>query len=142
MPLSGRLAARPSTGSLAAASVTNQLKGSDYEQHHIHDPGIPISGVGEGSWPGLVDELRKLTNLPHETVQKRLNGTRKYGVAFEGWGRHQRDFTHYFTPQQVSYAYHLSADVMANLLQGGTIARHVNAIAAEGRGASETGTAR
>ena len=118
---------RGTAGSLAAASVTNQLKGVDHELHHIHDPGIPISGVGEGSWPSLVDELRKLTNLPHETVQKRLNGTRKYGVAFEGWGRLQRNFTHYFTPQQVSYAYHLSADVMADLLQEGTRARHVDA---------------
>ena len=118
---------RGTAGSLAAASVTRQLKNSDCELHHIHDPRIPISGVGEGSWPSLVDELQKLTGLPHETVQQRLNGTRKYGVAFEGWGRLQRNFTHYFTPQQVSYAYHLSADVMADLLQEGTRARHVDA---------------
>ncbi len=118
---------RGTAGSLAAASVTNQLKDSDCELHHIHDSSIPISGVGEGSWPSLVGELQKLTDLPHETVQQRLNGTRKYGVAFEGWGRLQRNFTHYFTPQQVSYAYHLSADVMADLLQEGTRARHVDA---------------
>lgn len=34
-------------------------------------------------------------------------------------------FTHYFTPQQVSYAYHLSADVMAEMLREGTRARHI-----------------
>ena len=71
--------------------------------------------------------LQKLTNLPHETVQQRLKGTRKYGVAFEGWGRRNRDFTHYFTPQQVSYAYHLSADLMGELLHESTRARHIDA---------------
>ena len=114
-------------GSLAAASVTRLLPDDDHELHHIYDSRIPAIGVGEGSWPSLVQELHKLTNLPHETVQQGLNGTRKYGVAFEGWGCRGRDFTHYFTPQQVSYAYHLSADVMAELLREGTRARHIDA---------------
>ena len=118
---------RGTAGALAAASVTRLHPDSDHELHHIYDSRIPVIGVGEGSWPSLVRELQQLTNLPHETVQQRLNGTRKYGVAFEGWGRLNRDFTHYFTPQQVSYAYHLSADLMAALLEEGTRARHVDA---------------
>ena len=118
---------RGTAGSLAAASVTHRLSGRDHELHHIYDSRIPVIGVGEGSWPSLVQELRQLTNLPHETVQQRLRGTRKYGVAFEGWGRCKRDFTHYFTPQQVSYAYHLSADLMGELLHDATRARHIDA---------------
>ena len=118
---------RGTAGSLAAASVARLHPGSDYELHHIYDSRIPVIGVGEGSWPSLVHELQRLTNLPHETVQQRLKGTRKYGVAFEGWGRRGRDFTHYFTPQQVSYAYHLSADLMAELLHESTNARHIDA---------------
>ena len=118
---------RGTAGSLAAASVTNFHSDSDHELHHIYDSRIPVIGVGEGSWPSLVQELQRLTSLPHESVQQRLNGTRKYGVAFEGWGRRNRDFTHYFTPQQVSYAYHLSADVMADLLHARTRARHIDA---------------
>ena len=118
---------RGTAGSLAAASVTRLHPDSDYQLDHIYDSRIPVIGVGEGSWPSLVEELQKLTNLPHETVQQRLKGTRKYGVAFEGWGRRNRDFTHYFTPQQVSYAYHLSADFMGDLLQMGTRARHIDA---------------
>ena len=118
---------RGTAGSLAAASVTRLHPDSDHELHHIYDSRIPVIGVGEGSWPSLVQELQQLTNLPHETVQQRLNGTRKYGVAFEGWGCRNRNFTHYFTPQQVSYAYHLSADVMADLLREGTRARHIDA---------------
>ncbi len=114
-------------GSLAAASVTGLHLGDGHELHHIYDSRIPVIGVGEGSWPSLVQELRKLTSLPHETVQQRLKGTRKYGVIFEGWGRRDRDFTHYFTPQQVGYAYHLSADLMADLLREGTCARHIDA---------------
>ena len=118
---------RGTAGSLAAASVTRLHPDSDHELDHIYDSRIPIIGVGEGSWPSLVEELRQLTDLPHETVQQRLKGTRKYGVAFEGWGRRNRDFTHYFTPQQVSYAYHLSADLLTDLLHESTRARHVDA---------------
>ena len=118
---------RGTAGSLAAASVTRLHPDADHELHHIYDSRIPVIGVGEGSWPSLVQELQQLTNLPHETVQQRLNGTRKYGVAFEGWGRRNRDFTHFFTPQQVSYAYHLSADFMGELLHDGTRARHIDA---------------
>ena len=112
---------------MAAATVTRLHSDRDHELHHIYDSRIPVIGVGEGSWPSLVQELRKLTDLPHETVQQRLNGTRKYGVAFQGWGRRNRDFIHYFTPQQVSYAYHLSADTMTDLLHESTRARHVDA---------------
>ena len=118
---------RGTAGSLAAASVTRLHPDSDHELDHIYDSRIPVIGVGEGSWPSLVEQLQQLTNLPNEAVRRRLNGTRKYGVAFEGWGRRNRDFTHYFTPQEVSYAYHLSADLMADLLQENTSARHIDA---------------
>ncbi len=118
---------RGTAGSLAAASVARLHPDSGHELHHIYDSRIPVIGVGEGSWPSLVQQLQQLTDLPQETVQQRLKGTRKYGVAFQGWGRRNRDFTHYFTPQQVSYAYHLSADLMADLLHESTRARHINA---------------
>ena len=93
---------RGTAGSIAAASVTRLHPDRDHELHHIYDSRIPVIGVGEGSWPSLVQELRRLTQLSHETIQRRLKGTRKYGVSFEGWGRRNRDFTHFFTPQQVS----------------------------------------
>ena len=118
---------RGTAGSLAAANVTRLHPAGDHELHHIYDSRIPVIGVGEGSWPSLVEHLQQLTELSHETVQQRLKGTRKYGVAFEGWGRRNRDFTHYFTPQQVSYAYHLSADLMTDLLHESTRARHIDA---------------
>ncbi len=118
---------RGTAGSLAAASVTTLLPDDGHELHHIYDSRIPVIGVGEGSWPSLVQELHKLTTLPHEDIQQRLKGTRKYGVAFEGWGRRSQQFTHYFTPQQVSYAYHLSADLMGELLHESTRAQHIDA---------------
>ncbi len=118
---------RGTAGSLAAASVTRLHPDSDHELHHIYDSRIPVIGVGEGSWPSLVQQLQQLTDLPHGSVQQHLKGTRKYGVAFEGWGQRNRDFTHYFTPRKVSYAYHLSADLMADLLHESTRARHIDA---------------
>ncbi|MYE86959.1 MAG: tryptophan 7-halogenase [Gammaproteobacteria bacterium] len=125
----GRIAVigRGTAGALAAASVSRLHPDQDHELHHIYDSRIPIIGVGEGSWPSLVQQLRQLSGLPHEEVQRRLNGTRKYGVSFEGWGRLNQDFIHYFAPQQVAFAYHLSADVMAELLQANTRARHIDA---------------
>ena len=118
---------RGTAGSLAAASLARFLPKGEHEIHHIYDSRIPTIGVGEGSWPSLVQEVKQLTNLPHEEIQQRLKGTRKYGVAFEGWGCRNRDFTHYFTPQQVSYAYHLSADLLAELLLENTLAQHIDA---------------
>lgn len=118
---------RGTAGSLAAASITQQLADGEYELHHIYDSRIPVIGVGEGSWPSLVQELAQLTNLPHEKIQRQIRGTRKYGVAFEGWGRRNRNFIHYFTPQQVSYAYHLAADLLAELLHESANAKHIDA---------------
>ncbi len=118
---------RGTAGALAAASVARLHPDSDHELHHIYDSRVPVIGVGEGSWPSLVDQLQELTLLPHETVQQRLKGTRKYGVEFEGWGRRDRNFTHYFRPQQVAYGYHLSADLVGELLQENTQAHHIDA---------------
>ena len=118
---------RGTAGSLAAAAVSRLPPEGDRELHHIYDSRIPVIGVGEGSWPSLVPHLEQLTGLPGDTVQRRLRGTRKYGVAFEGWGRRNRDFTHHFMPRHKSYAYHLAADRMADLLRESTRARHVDA---------------
>ena len=118
---------RGTAGSLAAAAVTRLHPDPDHELHHIYDSRIPIIGVGEGSWPSLVPHLQQLTNLTNETVQQFLNGTRKYGVAFEGWGVRNQDFIHYFFPKNESYGYHLSADLVGELLHESANARHIDA---------------
>ncbi len=118
---------RGTAGSLAAASITRLHPGDDYELHHIYDSRIPVIGVGEGSWPALVEHLQQLTKLSNDDVQQHLRGTRKYGVAFEGWGRCNQDFTHFFAPKDVAYAYHLSADYLAKLLYEKTRAQHIDA---------------
>ena len=118
---------RGTAGSLAAANVSRLHPDNGHELHHIFDSRIPVIGVGEGSWPSLVQDLHRLTRLSHQAIQQRLNGTRKYGIAYEGWGCLDRDFCHYFSPQQVAYAYHLSADRLADLLHEGSRARHIDA---------------
>ncbi len=118
---------RGTAGSMATASITHALRDTDHELHHIYDSRIPVIGVGEGSWPSLVRELQRLTHLPLDAIQMRVKGTRKYGVAFEGWGRRNQNFIHYFMPRHESYGYHLSADLMADLLREHTRARHIDA---------------
>ena len=118
---------RGTAGSLAAAAVTRLHPDPGHELHHIYDSRIPVIGVGEGSWPSLVPHLQHLTDLPNDTVQQRLNGTRKYGVAFEGWGVRNRDFIHHFNPEGVAYGYHLSADLVGELLHKSAKARHIDA---------------
>lgn len=118
---------RGTAGSLAAASITKLHPNKDHTLHHIYDSKIPVIGVGEGGWPTLVTQLQELTGLPHPTIQKRLRGTRKYGIQYEGWGRLNQDFTHYFSPQQLRYSYHLSADYVTEILQESTRAEHIDA---------------
>ena len=118
---------RGTAGSLAASCVTKFHPDKDHELHHIYDSNLPIIGVGEGGWPALVTQLHELTSLPYETIQVRLKATRKYGIQYEGWGRRNTDFTHYFSPQQLRYSYHLSADLVTELLQESTRAVHIDA---------------
>ena len=118
---------RGTAGALAAAAVTRLHPDPDHELHHIYDSRIPTIGVGEGSWPSLVPHLQHLTSLPGDSVQQFLNGTRKYGVAFESWGDSNQDFIHYFFPKNESYGYHLSADLMGELLHNSVKARHIDA---------------
>lgn len=118
---------RGTAGSLAAACVEHLHPGRDYELHYIYDSHVPAITGGEGSWPSLVQKLQQLTNLPDETIQQRVQGTRKYGVTFEGWGLRNQDFTHHFMPQDESYAYHLSTDLMMDLLHESTHAHHIDA---------------
>ncbi|MCY4101000.1 MAG: tryptophan 7-halogenase [Rhodobacteraceae bacterium] len=117
---------RGTAGSLAAATVSKLGESNEIELHHIYDSGIPVIGVGEGGWPALVTQLHDLTEIPHENIQQRLKATRKYGVRFEGWGKLNKDFTHYFTPQQIGYSYHLSADLITELLKEATNAQHID----------------
>ena len=117
---------RGTAGSLAAASVSKIAQLHDIELHHIYDSSIPVIGVGEGGWPTLVTTLQELTGREHVEIQCKLNGTRKYGVTFEGWGRNGKSFTHYFTPQQVRYSYHLSADLVTELLHEHTAAKYLD----------------
>ncbi len=118
---------RGTAGSLAAAAVSRLHPDPDHELHHIYDSRIPTLGVGEGTWPSLLPYLEQLTNLSDETIQRSVNGTRKYGLAFEGWGVRNRNFIHSFVPEKVSYGYHLSADLMGELLRKSANARHIDA---------------
>lgn len=75
----------------------------------------------------MVPRLRNLTSLDDTTVQRRLHGTRKYGIHYQDWGRANRDFIHHFFPIDEAYGYHLSTDGLVDLLRKSIRARRVDA---------------
>ena len=80
---------RGTAGSLAAASVTRLHPDSDHELHHIYDSRIPVIGVGEGSWPSLVQELRKLTDSAARDHPATFDGNPQVRRRLRGMGSAQ-----------------------------------------------------
>lgn len=50
----------------------------------IESPGIPILGVGEGTWPSLRDTLRRI-GLSESEFIRRCQASFKQGSRFDGW---------------------------------------------------------
>lgn len=103
-----------SAGFLAAANLSRRAP--EHALHHIYDSRIPPSGVGEGTLLGLARQLPWLTGLDEATVQRNLQATRKYGMRYEAWGSANPVFIHHFFPMDRAYGYHLSANLLSELL--------------------------
>ena len=101
-------------GYMAASMVSRYFP--DDELYHIYDPAIPAVGVGEGTLASFPVWLRSITDLPESAIKDRCGATRKYGVAFENWGRRNRHFVHHFVPADESFGYHISAPKIVELL--------------------------
>lgn len=114
-----------SAGSLAAAHISHKFP--EYELVHIYNSRIPIIGVGEGTLPGLPQDLAMLTGMKIDDILNRLNGTRKYGIQFENWGSVNREFFHHFHPLDTTFGFHLSADTLVELLEEHTKAEQIDA---------------
>ena len=70
---------RGTAGSLAAAGVTNRLKGRDFELHHIHDPGIPSAEWVKGT--GIAQPLRAVRREKVAALQHNLHRHRSHRIG-------------------------------------------------------------
>lgn len=101
-------------GFMAAAHLTKHMPACDL--YHIYDSRIPTIGVGEGTTPPFLTWLHEITSLSFAELQTSCYITHKYGIQFENWGHQYEQFSHNFFPQG-SYAYHISAAKIVELLQ-------------------------
>lgn len=62
----------------------------------IESPDIPTIGVGEGTWPSMVNTLMALGISEHDFIKK-CNVSLKQGICFEGW-RSGTDEDYYYHP--------------------------------------------
>ena len=80
-----------------------------FPEHEISwyfDPEIPVQSVGEGSTLDFPANLYQNLGFYGRDLRK-VNGTPKFGIYKENWGKDKKSFFHDFAPPQVSY--HFSA---------------------------------
>ncbi|MEM7113880.1 MAG: tryptophan 7-halogenase [Chloroflexota bacterium] len=111
-------------GFIAAAYLSRAYP--QFEMVHIYDTTLPTIGVGEGTTPPLRHWLKTHVQRPFDELETTGSLTRKYGIAFEGWGQRQPAFLHNFYPERQEYAYHVDAAEMVGWLRPTVVAEHVD----------------
>ena len=111
-------------GFIAAAHLSRRFPGMDLT--HIYSSAIPPIGVGEGTTPPFRHWIHEMTGLELAELRARCGVTHKDGIRFEGWGRARASYTHYFAGRE-GVAYHISADLITELLGEHTRASHRDA---------------
>ena len=101
-------------GFMSAAMVS--IEHPKIDLYHIYDTKRPAIGVGEGSFPYLIDLLKGITGKKESWVLNHLNSTKKHGIKFEGWGDKNSSFIHWFHPKG-KYGLHFSAKEIVHLLK-------------------------
>ncbi|MFK7768718.1 MAG: tryptophan 7-halogenase [Mariniblastus sp.] len=99
-------------GHMALAHVSNHWP--DVELVHIFDSRRPTIGVGEGTTPDFIQWLGTI-GISFDDLVSHCNATRKRGLSFEGWGKHNSYFEHEFLPRS-QQAVHFSAAKLPELL--------------------------
>jgi tryptophan halogenase len=82
---------------------------------------IGILGAGEGSTPNLKELLVSGFGFNEEDFLNKVNGTKKYGITFEGWNDNiNHSFVHGFEnglESKTAYSYHFNARLFAEYLK-------------------------
>lgn len=73
-----------SAGILAISSMISRLP-KDYHISLIHDPNIPIVGVGESTNPSFVTSIEYGLGFNLYDDMEKLDGTLKFGTKYIGW---------------------------------------------------------
>lgn len=106
---------------------------SYYDITIIDSTKIGILGAGEGGTLILRKLLLDEFGLDEKEFLEKVNGTRKYGITFEGWNENTKySFVHGFNlngqEDTYSFAYHFDARLFADYLKEKTLELGVNHI--------------
>lgn len=87
----------------------------------IESSSIGILGAGEGGTPNLRSIIVDVFGFDEDDFLNKVNGTRKYGIIFEGWNYNtEHSFVHGFDYnglENETYSYHFNARLFAEYLQ-------------------------
>lgn len=88
-------------GTAGSITAAHFLIYTDYEIDWYFDENIKVQAVGEGTTLQLVRLLYRLTNFTYDELFNKIDGTLKYGIRKQNWGK-GGEYTHYFQPPSIS----------------------------------------
>jgi flavin-dependent dehydrogenase len=84
------------TAAILNAKLNNVQTDHRVEIVLIESPTVPIIGVGEGTLPSMVEDLKQIGIDENEFFRK-CNASFKFGVRFEGWNLNEQGVPYSFT---------------------------------------------
>ena len=103
------------------SAIYIKKKYTNYKISIVESSNIGILGAGEGSTPNLKELLVSGFGFNEGDFLNKVNGTKKYGITFEGWNNDvNHSFVHGFDDGVESnelYSYHFNARLFAEYLK-------------------------
>jgi tryptophan halogenase len=118
-------------GWLSALYLKNRY--TNYKISIVESSKIGILGAGEGGTPNLKGLLINELGIDEDEFLNRVNGTKKYGIVFEGWNENVNySFVHGFDNNGLeasyAYSYHFNARLFAEFLKEIALKRDIEYI--------------
>jgi tryptophan halogenase len=104
------------------SAIYIKKKYTNYKISIVESSKIGILGAGEGGTPNLKGMLLYNFGFDEEDFLNKVNGTKKYGIIFEGWNDNtSHSFVHGFEASglegNTTYSYHFNARLFAEYLK-------------------------
>lgn len=82
-------------GWMTAALLSRSLGRAGFEVVLVESPSIPPIGVGEATVPSFMN-FNRLLGIDERDLLKKIKGTYKLGILFDGWEKGDKDYIHGF----------------------------------------------